>query len=540
MRNTFLRALLLFVIGSFFYSPVDAQQEDLPPKRELRGVWVATVSNIDFPKKGTPNSVAQKEQWKKLIERLKKNGFNAVFMQVRPAGDAFYESEFIPWSAYLNGKQGQAPVPYYDPMKFMIDITHECGMEFHAWLNPYRATADLDTASLSAWHVFNTHRDWVVRYGTRFYLNPGLPPVRQHINAVVREIVEKYDVDGIHFDDYFYPYKVGNQEFPDSLTFQQYGRRYGSIQDWRRHNVDTLIEQLSQTIKVLKPNAVFGISPFGVWRNRSDDPLGSNTRAGQRSYDDLYADILKWLKNDWIDYVAPQIYWHIGFPVADYVELLNWWRMNSYDQTLLIGHAAYKVADNPDPAWQDPSQIPQQLRLNRATDDVKGSIFFSTTSVLTNPLGLADSLEHRYFNYPALLPTMKQEAAPTPAPPVLKRIRGKQQGVQVKWKWDKSKLNPFLPPDYYVIYRFDGPRVGNLNDPRNILTISSLNGDQCKYLDRTPIENNIYTYVVTAVNRYHMEGPTSESRTVLKGLGKVKQLKNRKLQRAVEQQALKQ
>jgi len=535
MRNTFLKAIPVLLVHLLFAAPLLAQPLDNPPKRELRGAWVATVNNIDFPKRGTPNGIAQKEQWKKLIERLKKTGFNAVFVQIRPAADALYNSEIAPWSAYLTGKQGQAPVPYYDPLEFMIDFTHRCGMEFHAWMNPYRATFNMDTTALAPQHVFNEHRDWVLRYGNRFYLDPGIPEVRRHLEAVVLEVVNKYDVDGIHFDDYFYPYRIQGQDFPDSTSFAEYGQAFGSVEDWRRNNVDELIQTLYQSIKVTKSHVAFGISPFGVWRNRSDDPMGSNTRAGQRSYDDLYADVLKWLKNGWIDYVVPQLYWHIGFPAADHNELFDWWRAHSYEKNLYIGYAAYKVGDNPDPAWQEPTQIPDQLRLNRGAEDVRGGVFFSTKSVLNNPLGMADSLARYFFRYPALIPMLQEEGIPRPSPPKLRRIKGKQEGVLLRWKTDKSTTNPFLPPDYQVIYRFDGPLVGNMNDPRNILAITALTGEQNRYMDRTAIEENIYTYAITAVNRQHMESVLSESRTIRKKLGGIKRLKNRRLRKVIEE-----
>jgi len=540
MRNTLNRMLVAVLLATLFTLPLFGQRTDLPPpKRELRGAWVATVANIDFPKRGTPNGIAQKEQWKKLIERLKKTGFNAVFVQIRPAGDALYESDIAPWSAFLTGKQGQAPVPYYDPLEFMIEFTHRCGMEFHAWMNPYRATFNLDTTSLSRNHVFNEHRDWVLRYGNKFYLDPGIPEVQRHLNSVVQEVLEKYDVDGIHFDDYFYPYRIQGQEFPDTASFAQYGQTFGSVEDWRRDNIDRLIETLFQTIKVTKPHVAFGISPFGVWRNRSDDPMGSRTRAGQRSYDDLYADVLKWLKNGWIDYVVPQLYWHIGFPAADHAELFNWWQAHSYDQKLYIGYAAYKVGDNPDPAWQEGSQIPEQLRLNRRAADVEGGIFFSTKSVLNNPLGLADSLAREFWRYPALVPTLTEEGVPRPSPPILRRIKGKQEGVLLRWKKDKSAAaNPFLPPDYQVIYRFDGPVVGDMSDPSNILTITSLTGEQNRFLDRTAIENRIYTYAITSVNRHQIESPLGESRTIRKKLGGIKRLKNRRLRRVIREMQL--
>ena len=319
------------------------------PKRELRAVWVATVLNIDYPREGTPDAVALREQYKNLIDQFQQLGFNTVIFQVRPAADAFYPSQLVPWSRFLTGQQGRAPSDAeFDPLAFMIEETHRRGMEFHAWLNPFRATTDLDTTKLARNHVFYQHRDWMMPYGTRYYLNPGIPEVRQHLVDVVSEIVRNYDVDGIHFDDYFYPYPVSGQRLPDSLTYVRYRGSFNDTLAWRRNNVDQLIQSLDQAIHGIKPAVAFGISPFGVWRNRDRDPRGSQSRAGVTTYDDLYADVLKWMENDWIDYIMPQLYWNIGYAPADYALLLQWWSQHVGDTHLYIGHGAYKVGNNPE------------------------------------------------------------------------------------------------------------------------------------------------------------------------------------------------
>ena len=509
-----------------FSSNLSLQAQSVNPKVELRGAWIATVNNIDFPKKPSPNSVAQKEQWSKLVEKLKKIGINTLFVQVRPAADALYESAFVPWSAFLNGKQGTAPEPFYDPMQYMIEVAHQHGMEFHAWLNPYRATLSLDTLSLSPWHVFYKNRDWMVEYDSKFYINPGLPEARQHIVQVVEEIVRKYDLDGIHLDDYFYPYPVKGKVFQDSAAYQQYGEPYGSLGDWRRNNNNQLIEALAIAVKEKKPYIKFGVSPFGVWRNKEDDPLGSDTRAGVKSYDDLYADVLSWLQKGWLDYVAPQLYFNVGYPPADYEKLLNWWRTNSYDRNLLIGHAAYKVGDNPVEAWQNAGEIPKQIRMNRAASDVDGSVFFSTKSLLNNPLGVTDSLENYYYKYPALVPSLVQDDI-QPVTPKLKKVKGKPEGVLIKWKLNKpaaTKGFGLLPPDRYIIYRFAQEGSNDVNDPSNILAITDNNGAQKSYLDTTAEDGGIYTYAITAVNRFNNEGRLSNKILVRKNLGRVKKI----------------
>ena len=272
--------LIVVLLCCSWWSSLYSQNEPLPPKREFRGVWIATVNNIDYPRNSTVYSVALKEQYKKLIEKYKDMGFNAIIFQIRPSGDALYPTDLAPWSKYLTGKQGRSPAPYFDPLEFFIEETHKLGMEFHAWLNPYRATTNLDTFSLSEQHMLFQHRDWMMKYGGKYYFNPALPEVRQHLTDVVTEVVENYNVDAIHFDDYFYPYRIKNVPLQDTINFIKYGRNFDKIEDWRRNNVDELIQMVFTSVKQLKPHVKFGISPFGVWRNRENDPRGSDTRGG--------------------------------------------------------------------------------------------------------------------------------------------------------------------------------------------------------------------------------------------------------------------
>lgn len=513
-----MRILLLFISFIFIANLAKAQAPAETPKREFRGVWVASVANIDFPRRPSVSAIAHQEQWKSLLERYKDVGLNAVIVQIRPAGDALYPTELAPWSKYLTGKQGTAPEPAYDPLQFMIEETHKQGMEFHAWLNPYRATVDLDTSSLAPNHAFRTHRDWMLRYGNRFYFNPALPQVRQHLNEIVAEVVTKYDVDAIHFDDYFYPYKVKDEVFPDSVEYWRYGSRFSNIDDWRRSNVDSLIETISTSIKDIKPHVQFGVSPFGVWRNRANDPTGSDTRAGATTYDDLYADVVKWLRLGWIDYVIPQLYWNIGFPPADHATLLGWWGSRNYEQNLYIGHAAYKVENNAEEAWFDPNEIPRQIRLNRRNAITKGSAFFSSKSILENRLGLMDSLRV-YYQTPALLPSPPNADMKKFAAPKLLKLKYKEGRVLLRWKAaDKDNL-----PAYYVVYRFYGKKMGDFEDPANIVHISAMQIDNPKFcfIDTVGDADANYTYVIRAVNRQHIEGEPSNIRVITVGKPKV-------------------
>ena len=373
-------------------------------KPEFRGVWVATVDNIDWPSKGNYYSDSQKTEFIRLLDMHQRNGMNAMIVQIRPATDAFYPSQYEPWSEFLTGKQGQPPVPYYDPLEFMITETHKRGMEFHAWMNPYRAVFNIDKSSIAANHITKIYPDWFLTYGDKKYFDPGNKEVQQYVTNVVKDVVSRYAVDAIHFDDYFYPYRIAGKEFPDDAKYQQYGNGMNK-DDWRRSNVDSIILMLSNAIKKENPKCQFGISPFGVWRNEDKDPVnGSKTKGAQTNYDDLYADILLWLKNGWIDYVAPQLYWEFGHKVAPYEVLLDWWSKHTYGRNCYIGLGIYRANSNS--AWKDITQLPRQIEALRNTPNIQGMIFFSSKSFTNNPNGWSDSLRLEYFKEPAKTPEM--------------------------------------------------------------------------------------------------------------------------------------
>jgi uncharacterized lipoprotein YddW (UPF0748 family) len=374
------------------------------PKEELRAVWVATVSNIDYPSKPTLSADVQRAEFIAMANMHQRNGMNALIVQIRPATDAFYPSPLEPWSQWLTGKQGQPPVPYYDPLQFMIEETHKRGMEFHAWMNPYRAVFNTSGSSISPSHITRLHPEWFLTYGDKKYFDPGNKDVQAHVTAVVTDVVSRYKVDAIHFDDYFYPYRIVGKEFPDEASYRKYGNNMPK-DDWRRSNTDSIIVKLSRTIKKENPTCQFGISPFGVWRNASQHPMGSNTKAGQTNYDDLYADILLWLKNGWIDYVTPQLYWEIGHQLADYETLIKWWSQHTYGKLCYIGIGIYRAGSND--AWKDKTQLPRQINMLRNTPNMHGMMFFSSKTFERNPNGWNDSLRLNYFKEPALPPKMK-------------------------------------------------------------------------------------------------------------------------------------
>lgn len=372
-------------------------------KPEFRGVWVATVDNIDWPSRGNYNSDSQKVEFIKLLDMHQRNGMNAMIVQIRPVTDAFYPSQYEPWSEFLTGTQGRPPMPYYDPLEFMISETHKRGMEFHAWMNPYRAVFNIGKSSIAASHITRVHPEWFLTYGDKRYFDPGNKEAQQFVTNVVKDVVSRYAVDAVHFDDYFYPYRIAGKEFPDHANYLRYGNGMNK-EDWRRSNVDSIIVMLSTTIKKANPKCQFGISPFGVWRNDDKDPEGSKTKAGQTNYDDLYADILLWLRNGWIDYVAPQLYWEFGHKAAPYEILLDWWSKHTYGRNCYIGLAVYRANSNA--AWKDITQLPRQIEALRNTPNIQGMIFFSSKSFNNNPNGWSDSLRLEYFKEPVKTPEM--------------------------------------------------------------------------------------------------------------------------------------
>lgn len=358
----------------------------------MRGAWVATV-NGDWPSASAKNSAQkQRKEYTALLDDLQAMGINAVFVQVRASGDAIYTSKLVPWSRYLTNTQGKDPG--YDPLAFMIEETHARGMEFHAWFNPFRANTTSAKTGLASNHVVNEHPNWIVNTGSQLYINPGIPQARQHIIDAIMEVVNNYDIDGVHLDDYFYPY---SGSFNDDATYKESNGVFSNKGDWRRNNINVFIKQLGESIHASKPRVEFGISPFGVWRNKSVDITGSNTKAGVTAYDTTFADVRTWIKQEYIDYVTPQVYWSIGFAAAPYDTLVSWWsgEVKGTNVKLYIGHAPYKLG-TPEKGWQTAQEIIDQLTWNESYPEVKGDIFFSAQHLRKNPLGLSELLKSYY------------------------------------------------------------------------------------------------------------------------------------------------
>ncbi len=527
-RRTFLKCVGGGLVGAALYAAVPpsvrarglaaASCPPVPgvlPKRQLRATWIATVSNINWPSRPGLPVEQQKQELIYLLDQCVEMGLNAVILQVRPATDAFYPSDYAPWSQYLTGVQGRDPG--YDPLAFALEEAHGRNLELHAWFNPYRVSTQSDITKLAPNNPAREHPEWVVRYGSQLWFDPGIPAVRQLIEDSILEVVNKYDVDAVHFDDYFYPYPVGTLPFPDDATYEQYGDGFTDRGDWRRHNVDLLVEELSARIKQAKPWVKFGISPFGIWRNRSTDPLGSDT-SGFQSYDGIYADTRLWVKSNWLDYIAPQIYWSFHFVPAAYEALVPWWSdvVDGTSCHLYIGQAAYKIGTSTQsPEWSDPNEMPNHLWFNLQYPEVKGDIYFSISSLLSNPLGFKDRLEQDLYSHPALVPVMPWLGGSAPHHPALTSARRISEGVALEWEAIPAGNNAA----YYVVYRFE--EMGNRNDacafedPRRLLaTARRIEGMHQSYLDATAQPGARYTYYVTAVDRLHHEGEPSNGLSV--------------------------
>jgi len=477
------------------------------PKREFRGAWIATVENIDWPSQPGLSTDQQKKELIKLLDFLQQAGMNAVMFQIRPAADAFYAKSREPWSKWLTGKQGQAPNPAYDPLEFAITEAHKRGMELHAWFNPYRATNDSKFPALSPEHITRIKPEWFFVYGGMKLFDPGIPDVRDYIVKVFLDVVDNYDVDGIHMDDYFYPYKIEGQHLSDAATFKQYGGRFTDINDWRRNNVDTLIEMLNDSIHKHKPRMKFGISPFGVWANKFQNPEGSDTH-GLPSYYELFADSRKWIKQGWVDYINPQIYFPIGDRSVPFDKMLDWWSDNTYNRHLYIGMAAYRVGEHRKGKFRDdPAAIPDEIKYLRNNPRVQGSVYFSTKSLENNPLGLTDSLRDNYYNSPSLPPVMLWLDSIPPNPPLNFTATVNLKNT-VDLKWTTPLLARDKEPVYgYVIYRFDGNEKVNIEDPQYILNIQY--NDSTAFTDTTVEKGKTYLYVVTALDRLKNESEPS-------------------------------
>ncbi len=453
-------ALILFLSGCKAVNT----RSGLFPKEEFRGFWVATVVNIDWPKSPNDDIEKKKRDYLKILDFYQNLNFNAAIVQIRTAGDAFYQTDKAPWSQYLIGKQGKEIENHVNLLHWMIAETHRRGFEFHAWLNPYRATFNLDTAELSGNHDYFKYPDWMIKYGNKYYYNPGVPEVQNHLVEIVKEVVVNYDIDAIHFDDYFYPYQIAGEEFDDNESYLLFRTENQSKEDWRRSNVNKLIQEINTMIKENKPWIQFGISPFGVWRNQTVDISGSDTKAGQTNYDNLFADPLKWIEEGWIDYILPQIYWSLDFSPASHKKIMQWWISHTGNTNLYVGNAPYKIKNNADKAWKKKKELPLQIAEARKYNRVKGNVFFSAKSLMDKKNeNLVTLLKKKYYQYPALTPSL----------PGIRHIPKTPNIAEVKKFSDQFIINLKVAKAeslrYLVLYAATQSTQVQINNPAHII-----------------------------------------------------------------------
>lgn len=491
MKKTLLLCSILLLTESFA-----AFAQSLPPKREFRGAWIATVINLDWPTSPFSTPEAQRAELVRLLNELQAHNVNAVIFQVRSEADAMYASTLEPWSYWLTGQQGRAPNPYYDPLEFAIAEAHKRGMELHAWFNPYRVSREVGNYANDPQHISVQHPEWVIQISTIKILDPGLPQARQHITNVVMDVVSRYDVDGVHFDDYFYPYppnQMGNQ---DAATFANYSRGFTNLGDWRRDNVNLLIQTIHDSIQAVKPHVKFGMSPFGIWRNGV--PAGIT---GLDAYNTIYCDAVAWLQRQIVDYITPQLYWPFGGG-QDYGKLMPWWGTQRNQRHFYPGQAIYRAIDWPQ------NEIPRQVRANRANANVQGSIMFRALFFRDNAKGFADSLRTDLFRYPALPPIMPWKDAVAPNAPQNLRYERLASGGPAALQWDE----PAVAGDgdtaaRYVVYHFTTLNINpiTLGDPSRIVAVT---GDKAA-TPKTPAGNGPHYYVATALDRNSNESEVS-------------------------------
>lgn len=489
-------SLIFFICQSL---NVNAQRTS---KRQFRAAWIQCVN-------GQFQGLSKDEMQKNLtyqLDELQKDGANAIIFQVRPECDALYRSKIEPWSKFLTGVQGKDPG--WDPLAWMVTECHKRGMEIHAWINPFRAKTK-GTTSLAANNIAVVHPERIFEYDGLYILNPALPENREYICKVVDDIVRRYDVDGLHIDDYFYPYPVAGLEIPDNGYWQRSGTKL-SIGDWRRDNVDKFIAQLSDSIHKTKPWVKFGVSPFGIYRNSSSNSIGSNTR-GLQNYDDLYADVIKWVNKGWIDYCAPQLYWQIGHRTADYATLIRWWNKYASNRPLYIGEDVercikYADVDNP-----QTNQVAAKHKLHEECNNVDGTVLWYSRTAVDNYDRFGIFLRNYYWKYPALQPLMPYIDGNAPQKPKKLKAKNSEKGILLSWKepkgdtWNDEAVK-------YVVYQYSKDEPLDIDDASHIVAIT----DKQTILVGKPKSDGKYFFVVTALDRMSNESEPVKKKVKVK------------------------
>lgn len=490
MRHCLKRLLFLVAVAL-----VSLGSSAIGPKREFRGAWIQAV-NHQF--EGMPSAQMRKTLSDQL-DSLASCGINAILFQVRVEGDALYKSTLEPWSAYLSGRQGLAPDEDWDPLRFMVTECHNRGMELHAWINPFRAKT-ASTTKLDARHQIRLYPERFVRYGKLTLFNPAIQENRDFICEVAADIVTRYDIDGFHIDDYFYPYPEDGLEFDDVADFRKNPRGFASRDDWRRDNVNLFIEQLYNTIKGIKPWVKFGISPFGIYRNATASyPDGSATN-GLENYSGLYADVLYWIEKGWMDYCIPQVYWNVGTKVADYKVLVDWWADHSGGCLMYIGQDVERTVKGTDPDDKSSHQERLKMNLQRSRSELAGSCQWPAKSVVDNPGDYRTILTEEYYRYPALQPLCS--GVPCDEPGKVRKVRRlvTSDGRVLFWTPPASRTDA-AKAYRYVIYRFMPGEDVDVSDPSHIVAIT----DRTFYNLKEDITGMQYVYAITALTRTQVE-----------------------------------
>ena len=494
MKNHIIKRLVIMTCLSIIICLLSFSSALAQPKREFRGAWIQCV-NGQFQGMGTQK---MQQTLTYQLDELQKDGVNVIIFQVRPECDALYQSQIEPWSRFLTGQQGKAPNPYWDPLQWMIDECHRRSMELHAWINPYRAKTKT-TKELAVSHVAARHPERCFKYDDLLILNPGIPENRDYICNVVRDIVTRYDVDGIHMDDYFYPYPVAGLDIPDNNEYRLHNNGISNKGDWRRYNVNLFIEQFYKTVHEVKPWVKVGISPFGIYRNKRSSAIGSNTN-GLQNYDDLYADILLWVNNGWLDYLVPQIYWEIGNKAADYDTLIRWWNQYAGKRPLIIGEDVERTVKYKDLRNPNTHQMNAKYALHQEMRNVKGTVLWYAKAVVDNIGSYGSTLRNYYWKTPALQPTMDFIDKTVPKKPRKLKPVWTSDGLKLFWTAPKGK-NWRTNAHQYAVYRFEKGEKVNLNDATKLVLITKDNYCSLPYTSG----NRKYTYVVTTLNRLHNE-----------------------------------
>ncbi len=493
------RLLFILLLSVLNISVFQAQ-----PKREFRGAWIQCV-NGQFIGLGTEG---MQQTLRSQLDELQRDGVNAVIFQVRAECDAMYPSNYEPWSRFLTGQQGVAPQPYWDPLKWMIDECHKRGMELHAWINPYRAKTKT-TSVLASSHIANTNPERVFKYDDQYILNPGQPENREYICKIATDITRRYDIDGFHIDDYFYPYPAPGQTIQDDKEFQKYNNGIKDRGDWRRYNVNLFIKQLSDSIHAVKPWVKFGVSPFGIYRNKKSSTIGSQT-SGMQNYDDLYADVLLWVNNGWVDYCVPQLYWQVGHSSADYEELIKWWNRYASNRPLYIGEDVERTVKYADPQNPQSNQLPYKRRLHDEMKNVDGTVLWYAKSFIDNTGNYAATMRTTYWRNPALQPLMPFIDAKAPKKPRGVKPVWTKDGYMLFWRSPRGKKWGDKAAKY-VIYRFNNGENINISNPSKIVNITAETFYKLPYEDG----KTKYTYIVTALDRMSNESKIAKKKIKL-------------------------